>query len=164
MNISNLEKVCESGSERTTAIEDLGFEVEGGEFVRMVEPSGCGKSTLLYLVAGFLDVSSGTIEVDGPVVEGPRTDRGVVFQEYALFPWRTVMGNVTYGLEAAVKSVVGFCQFGPGTSRRAPFGHDSVAVTSVPDPIRFFRDRGRSKRRASENALGSLRALTGEVC
>jgi len=99
LSISNLEKVYESGSERTTAIEDLSFEVEGGEFVSVVGPSGCGKSTLLYLIAGFLDVSSGTIEVDGTVVERPGTDRGVVFQEYALFPWRTVMGNVTYGLE-----------------------------------------------------------------
>jgi NitT/TauT family transport system ATP-binding protein len=99
VSVSNLEKVYESGTEQTTAITDLSFEVEGGEFMSVVGPSGCGKSTLLYLVAGFLDVTSGAIAVDGEPVSAPGTDRGVVFQDYALFPWRTVMGNVSYGLE-----------------------------------------------------------------
>jgi len=99
VTVSHLEKVYQSGEEETKAIEDLSFEVEGGEFLSVVGPSGCGKSTLLYLIAGFLDVSSGEIAVDGKTVEGPGTDRGVVFQDYALFPWRTVMENVTYGLE-----------------------------------------------------------------
>ena len=99
VSVSNLEKVYASGAERTTAITDLSFEVEGGEFMTVVGPSGCGKSTLLYLVAGFLETTDGTIAVDGEPVTGPGTDRGVVFQDYALFPWRTVMGNVTYGLE-----------------------------------------------------------------
>jgi NitT/TauT family transport system ATP-binding protein len=99
VTISDLEKVYESGEERTTAIESLSFEAEGGEFLSVVGPSGCGKSTLLYLVAGFLDITSGEIAVDDEPVDGPGTDRGVVFQDYALFPWRTVMGNVTYGLE-----------------------------------------------------------------
>jgi len=99
VTISNLEKVYDDGGERTTAVEDLSFDIDGGEFVSVVGPSGCGKSTLLYLVAGFLDETSGTIEVDGTPIDGPGTDRGVVFQDYALFPWRTVMENVTYGLE-----------------------------------------------------------------
>ena len=99
VTVSNLEKVYESGEERTTAIADLSFGVEDGEFMSVVGPSGCGKSTLLYLVAGFLEPTSGTIEVGDRVVHGPGTDRGVVFQDYALFPWKTVMGNVTYGLE-----------------------------------------------------------------
>ncbi|WP_280587919.1 ABC transporter ATP-binding protein [Halorubrum sp. Boch-26] len=99
VTISNLQKVYDDGGERTTAVEDLSFDIDGGEFVSIVGPSGCGKSTLLYLVAGFLDETSGTIEVDGTLVDGPGTDRGVVFQDYALFPWRTVMENVTYGLE-----------------------------------------------------------------
>ncbi len=101
VSISNLEKVYGEGAERTKAIEDLSFDVEGGEFVSVVGPSGCGKSTLLYLIAGFLDATSGTIAVDGDPVDGPGTDRGVVFQDYALFPWRTVFENVTYGLEEA---------------------------------------------------------------
>ncbi|MXR19859.1 ABC transporter ATP-binding protein [Halobacterium bonnevillei] len=99
VSISNLEKVYDDGAERTTAIKDLSFDIEGGEFASIVGPSGCGKSTLLYLVAGFLDETSGSIEVDGDPIDGPGTDRGVVFQDYALFPWRTVMENVTYGLE-----------------------------------------------------------------
>lgn len=99
VTVSGLEKVYLSDNERTKAIEDLSFETEGGEFLSVVGPSGCGKSTLLYLIAGFLEPTEGTIAVDGNEVEGPGTDRGVVFQDYALFPWRTVMGNVTYGLE-----------------------------------------------------------------
>ncbi|WP_232701989.1 ABC transporter ATP-binding protein [Halobacterium wangiae] len=99
VSISNLEKVYDDGAERTVAVEDLSFDIEGGEFASIVGPSGCGKSTLLYLVAGFLEETSGTIEVDGTPIDGPGTDRGVVFQDYALFPWRTVMENVTYGLE-----------------------------------------------------------------
>ncbi|ELY50950.1 ABC transporter ATP-binding protein [Natronolimnohabitans innermongolicus] len=99
VTISNLEKVYESGGERTKAIDDLSLEVPSGEFLSVVGPSGCGKSTLLYLIAGFLDESAGTIAVDDVPIDGPGTDRGVVFQDYALFPWRTVMGNVTYGLE-----------------------------------------------------------------
>jgi len=99
VTISELEKVYGEGAERTKAIEDLSFEVEGGEFVSVVGPSGCGKSTLLYLIAGFLDITSGTIAVDDEPIDGPGTDRGVVFQDYALFPWRTVYENVTYGLE-----------------------------------------------------------------
>ncbi len=99
VTISNLEKVYESGDERTKAIDDLSLEVPSGEFLSVVGPSGCGKSTLLYLIAGFLEESTGTIAVDEQPIDGPGTDRGVVFQDYALFPWRTVMGNVTYGLE-----------------------------------------------------------------
>ena len=99
VTISNLEKVYESGEERTKAIDDLSLEVPSGQFLSVVGPSGCGKSTLLYLIAGFLDESTGTIAVDDETINGPGTDRGVVFQDYALFPWRTVMGNVTYGLE-----------------------------------------------------------------
>lgn len=99
--ISNLQKVFGSGQDRTKAIEDLSFTVDGGEFLSVVGPSGCGKSTLLYLLAGFIEKTDGSIEVDGEPISGPGTDRGVVFQDYALFPWRTVMGNVTYGLEEA---------------------------------------------------------------
>ncbi|ELY96852.1 ABC transporter ATP-binding protein [Natrialba taiwanensis] len=99
VTITELEKVYESGDERTTAIEDFSVTVPSGEFLGVVGPSGCGKSTLLYLVAGFLEQTTGTIAVDSDPIDGPGTDRGVVFQDYALFPWRTVMGNVTYGLE-----------------------------------------------------------------
>jgi NitT/TauT family transport system ATP-binding protein len=69
------------------------------EFVALLGPSGCGKSTLLYLIGGFLPVESGTISIDGKPVQGPGPDRGIVFQHFALFPWKTVRGNILYGLE-----------------------------------------------------------------
>jgi len=80
------------------AIENIDFSVAQDEFVSIVGPSGCGKSTLLYLLGGFLDLSGGQILVDGKPVTEPGPDRGIVFQHFALFPWKTVMGNVEYGL------------------------------------------------------------------
>jgi NitT/TauT family transport system ATP-binding protein len=80
------------------ALRGTDLSVADGEFVSIVGPSGCGKSTLLYIVGGFLS-ADGEILVDGNAVRGPGTERGVVFQEYALFPWLTVRGNIAYGLE-----------------------------------------------------------------
>jgi NitT/TauT family transport system ATP-binding protein len=69
------------------------------EFLALLGPSGCGKSTLLYLIGGFLPIETGKIVVDGRPVAGPGPDRGIVFQNFALFPWKTVRKNVLYGLE-----------------------------------------------------------------
>ncbi len=82
-----------------TALENVSLGVRDREFVALLGPSGCGKSTLLYLVGGFLPVEHGAIEVDGKPVAGPGPDRGIVFQHFALFPWKTVLQNVLYGLE-----------------------------------------------------------------
>jgi NitT/TauT family transport system ATP-binding protein len=81
------------------ALSDVSLEVRPREFVALVGPSGCGKSTLLYLVGGFLPTESGRIVVDGKQVVAPGPDRGIVFQHFALFPWKTVRANVLYGLE-----------------------------------------------------------------
>jgi len=81
------------------ALENVSLEVGENEFVALVGPSGCGKSTLLYMVGGFLPLREGRILVDGRSVEGPGPDRGIVFQHFALFPWKTVRQNVLYGLE-----------------------------------------------------------------
>jgi NitT/TauT family transport system ATP-binding protein len=81
------------------ALDGVSFDVGEDEFVALVGPSGCGKSTLLYMVGGFLPVREGRILVDGRAVEGPGPDRGIVFQHFALFPWKTVRQNVLYGLE-----------------------------------------------------------------
>lgn len=80
-----------------TAITDLSLTVQPGEFVSVVGPSGCGKTTVLNMIAGFIPSSSGEILVDGRAVSGPGPDRGVVFQSFALFPWKTVLENVAFG-------------------------------------------------------------------
>ncbi len=85
--------------ETVEAISDLSFEVGENEFVSLVGPSGCGKSTLLYIIAGFIAPTKGEVRVDDRPVQAPGPDRGIVFQEYALFPWRTVQDNIKYGLE-----------------------------------------------------------------
>jgi NitT/TauT family transport system ATP-binding protein len=81
------------------ALADVSLEVRPREFVALLGPSGCGKSTLLYLVGGFLPTETGRIEVEGKPVTAPGPDRGIVFQHFALFPWKTVRGNILYGLE-----------------------------------------------------------------
>ena len=81
------------------ALESVSLEVQPREFLALLGPSGCGKSTLLYLVGGFLPVDTGRILLDGRPVTAPGPDRGIVFQHFALFPWKTVRANVLYGLE-----------------------------------------------------------------
>ncbi len=81
------------------ALDDVSLEIANREFVALLGPSGCGKSTLLYLIGGFLPVERGGITVEGKPIAGPGPDRGIVFQHFALFPWKTVRGNILYGLE-----------------------------------------------------------------
>lgn len=83
--------------ERVVALDEISLEISRGEFVTVIGPSGCGKSTLLYILAGFEQPSSGEVLVEGQSILGPGRERGVVFQEYALFPWLTLRQNVEYG-------------------------------------------------------------------
>jgi NitT/TauT family transport system ATP-binding protein len=81
------------------ALDDVSVAVEDGEFVAIVGPSGCGKTTLLNIVAGLLPYEEGAVRIDGTKVAAPGVDRAVVFQHSSLLPWRSILGNVRYGME-----------------------------------------------------------------
>lgn len=85
------------GNQIVRALDNVALTVNEGEFVSLLGPSGCGKSTLLMLIAGFERTSVGKIRVDGREITGPGADRGLVFQDYALFPWKSLIENVMYG-------------------------------------------------------------------
>src|SRR5579871_213595 len=85
--------------ERLLALDKINLQVRAGEFVCIVGPSGCGKSTLLHLIAGLHSQTSGEITVDGKPIQGPGTDRILIFQEHGLFPWLTVGENVEFGMK-----------------------------------------------------------------
>jgi len=89
------------GGDDFVAVRDIDLEIAEGEFVTIVGPSGCGKSTLLLAIDGLVKTSRGAIEVGGRTVTGPGQDRAMVFQEFGLLPWRTVLGNVLFGMEIA---------------------------------------------------------------
>ncbi len=81
------------------ALSDVSLSISEGEFVAIVGPSGCGKTTLLNIVAGLLSYDLGAVTIDGRRIQGPGVDRAVVFQHASLLPWRTIAGNVRYGME-----------------------------------------------------------------
>ncbi|ABN56782.1 MULTISPECIES: ABC transporter ATP-binding protein [Methanoculleus] len=83
----------------TQALEGVNLEIRDTEFICLVGPSGCGKTTLLRIIAGLETATTGAVTVDGRAVTGPDPKRGMVFQEYSLFPWRRVIDNVAFGLE-----------------------------------------------------------------
>lgn len=98
IRVSGVNKVFETGGRTVTALQDIHLDIPRGQFTCLLGPSGCGKSTLLNAVAGFSLPSSGRITVDGKQVAAPGPDRGMVFQEYALFPWMKVEDNIGFGL------------------------------------------------------------------
>ena len=98
VEIKGVEKVYEGRSGKTVALNGVDLNIYDNEFICVVGPSGCGKSTLLNIIAGLHEPTAGEVLVDGVKVEGTGVDRGVVFQQYALFPWLTVKKNVEFGL------------------------------------------------------------------
>lgn len=99
ITIRNLNKTYVTDDSSTVAIEDFSIDIDKGELISIVGPSGCGKTTLLRMIAGLLDPTSGSITINGKECKGPGPDRGMVFQDYALFPWRSVRKNVEFGME-----------------------------------------------------------------
>ena len=99
LEVLNLYKSFAIQSGSLTVLEDINFQLFGREFVCLVGASGCGKSTLLNIVAGLASPSSGSVLVDGRAVTGPGSDRGMVFQNYTLYPWLTVSQNIAFGLQ-----------------------------------------------------------------
>ncbi|CDX52946.1 taurine transporter subunit; ATP-binding component of ABC superfamily [Mesorhizobium plurifarium] len=93
-----LDSVSKSFGGSVVAVEKLSLDIRDGEFLAIVGPSGCGKTTVLNMLAGLEPATSGTMALNGKPIEGPGAERGVMFQDYALFPWRTVRGNVEFGL------------------------------------------------------------------
>lgn len=99
LKIDNIYKEYSGSNGKTIALNGVSLDIKENEFVCVVGPSGCGKSTLLNIIAGLLKPTSGNVYLDGQKIEGTGMERGVVFQGYALFPWRTVLKNVMFGLE-----------------------------------------------------------------
>ena len=129
ISIENVTKTFgDNKSGRTTlALDDISFDVADGEFLTLVGPSGCGKSTLLDLLGGLTTPTSGRITLDGSPITGPGLDRGIVFQQYALLPWRTAQANVELGLEVA----------GLGRKERAARAREVLDLVG----LESFRDR-----------------------
>lgn len=100
LNVNHVYKsYVENTGHENYVLQDVNFIVEKSEFVCLLGHSGCGKSTLLNLIAGYIKPDKGSIVIDNNSITGPSSDRGVVFQEYALFPWYSVIENVSFGLE-----------------------------------------------------------------
>lgn len=101
ISIDHLRKVYRKDEVETVAIDDFSLDIKKGELISIVGPSGCGKTTLLRMIAGLLESTSGSILIEGQPCTKPGPERGMVFQDFALFPWRSVRKNVEFGLEIA---------------------------------------------------------------
>lgn len=99
LEIKQLSKIFKGSAGDVTALDRIGFQVRAGEFVSIVGTSGCGKSTLLNIIAGLADYTSGELLLNGKAVSGPGSDRAVVFQSDATFPWLSVEDNIQYGMK-----------------------------------------------------------------
>ena len=101
IQLKNLRMVFKTDDREVVAVEDFSFDIKKGELVSILGPSGSGKTTILRMIAGLLEPTSGSVVVGDKTVSGPGPDRGMVFQDFALFPWRSVRKNIEFGLEVA---------------------------------------------------------------
>lgn len=145
IQVQNINKTFELGNERFEALGDVSLKVDENEFITVVGPSGCGKSTLMNILAGLDEPTGGTAFVDGREVDGPSPERGVIFQQYALFPWLTVRENVEFGLKTAKA---------PTEERRRTAQHfiDMVGLTDFADALPKTLSGGMKQRCAIARA------------
>jgi NitT/TauT family transport system ATP-binding protein len=119
----DLGHVYESGRGSAAALGNVSLSIDRGEFVCVLGPSGCGKTSLLNILAGFITPSHGDVRVGGERIAGPSSERGVVFQDYSLFPWLTAQGNVEFGLRMA----------GRPARERSEIAHDLLRLVGLPE-------------------------------
>ncbi|GAP80230.1 MULTISPECIES: ABC transporter ATP-binding protein [Brachybacterium] len=145
IQVQDVTKHFTVGAQRFEALGGVSLDVEENEFITVVGPSGCGKSTLMNILAGLEEPTSGTALVDGREVHGPSPERGVIFQQYALFPWLTVRANVEFGLKNARV---------PADERRARAQHfiDMVGLTDFADALPKTLSGGMKQRCAIARA------------
>ncbi len=132
-----------------TAVHDVSLEVQQGEFVSIVGPSGCGKTTILNMIAGFIPLTGGEILIDGRPVRGPGPDRGVVFQSFALFPWRTVLDNVAFGPKMR----------GVGKAERERIAREYLALAKLTEAANRYPNELSG---GMQQRVGVVRALANE--
>ena len=132
-----------------TAVHDVSLKVQQGEFVSIVGPSGCGKTTILNMIAGFIPLTGGEILIDGRPVKGPGPERGVVFQSFALFPWRTVLDNVAFGPKMR----------GVGKAERERIARDYLALAKLTEAANRYPNELSG---GMQQRVGVVRALANE--
>jgi NitT/TauT family transport system ATP-binding protein len=131
------------------AVRDVSMEVKQGEFVSVVGPSGCGKTTILNLIAGFIPATGGEILLNGRPINGPGPDRGVVFQSFALFPWKTVLENVAFGPKMR----------GIGKAERERIAREYLALARLSDAADRYPNELSG---GMQQRVGVVRALANE--
>jgi NitT/TauT family transport system ATP-binding protein len=149
---TGLGHVYDSGRGRTTALGNISLTIDRGEFVCVLGPSGCGKSTLLNILAGFVAPAHGDVRVDGHAILGPSSERGVVFQDYSLFPWLTAQANVEFGLRMA----------GMAAAKRSEIARQLLGSVGLPDSgakYPFELSGGMKQRIAIARALATRPSL-----
>ncbi|MFQ6159618.1 MULTISPECIES: ABC transporter ATP-binding protein [Sinorhizobium] len=145
ISFQNVTRRFGEGESSVLALDRLSLDIGEGEFVTVVGPSGCGKSTAMNIAAGLTEVSDGRVLVDGKPVDGPGPERGVIFQQYALFPWLTVRQNVEFGLR--IKNM-------PAAERRRIADHfiDLVGLKDFADALPKTLSGGMKQRCAIARA------------
>jgi NitT/TauT family transport system ATP-binding protein len=150
LTLRNVTRTYDEENGSREALENINLEVKPREFLCIVGPSGCGKTTLLRMIAGLDYPTSGEIILDGTPVEGPSPDRGMVFQEFSLFPWRTVLKNVEFGLRIQGKRDI---------KRTAMRYIELVGLTGFEHSFPFQLSGGMKQRVAIARALATEPAI-----